>query len=228
MRNILTLVLFSFLILSCNKDEINSYDTITDFRDGTVYKTIKIGTQQWMAENLKYLPEVVDPSKISHTIAHYYVYSYNGMNAEEAKATDNYATYGVLYNRPAAMQGSSGSGLSPTGIQGVCPAGWHVPSDYEWKILINFLGSDASDKLREFGTKHWNHNMAATNTTGFTALPGGYYGQQGFGGIRNSAQWWSASSQKSYASAIHITSNSNMSFSPTYNNMGYSVRCIKD
>src|SRR5574344_844768 len=161
--------------------------TFTDDRDNKVYKWVKIGDQVWMAENLAYLPSVNMVADGSEDAAgsYYYVYGYDGTNVAEAKATDNYATYGVLYNWTAAMNGEASSTTNPSGIQGVCPAGWHLPSDAEWTELTDYLGgaSVAGGKLKETGTTHWNSpNTGATNETGFTALPGCYrYGDGTFG-----------------------------------------------
>src|SRR5690554_6700140 len=136
------------------------YSTIKDARDNQTYRIVTIGSQTWMAENLKYLPSVVGPETGSQTTPHYYVYGYNGTNVTDAKATANYNTYGVLYNWPAEMN--------------ACPDGWHLPSDAEWTELTDYLGGEsvAGGKLKETGTTHWaSPNTGATNETGFTALP---------------------------------------------------------
>ena len=159
-----------------------SFSSFTDPRDGNVYKTVTIGNQVWMAENLKYLPWVAEPGQSSSTSSYYYVYGYTGTSVPAAKATSNYSTYGVLYNWNAACTS--------------CPWGWHLPSDAEWTHLTDYLGgqSVAGGKLKETGTSHWNSpNIGATNETGFTALPGGfrnYYGD--FNYIGDYGYWWSA------------------------------------
>ena len=124
--------------------------TFIDSRDGNEYNWVQIGDQIWMAENLKYLPSVVGSGTGSETTPYYYVYGYDGTNVPDAKATDNYATYGVLYNWTAAMNGEASSKTNPSGIQGVCPAGWHLPSDAEWTELTDYLGgrSVAGGKLK--------------------------------------------------------------------------------
>jgi uncharacterized protein (TIGR02145 family) len=99
--------------------------TLTDPRDGATYRTVQIGAQCWLAENLRYLPAVCPATTTPDGSAFYYVYDYQGYNVEEAKATANYRNYGVLYNWPAALV--------------VCPAGWHLPSDAEWSALTDFL-----------------------------------------------------------------------------------------
>jgi uncharacterized protein (TIGR02145 family) len=169
-----------------------------DTRDGNVYNWVKIGNQIWMAENLSYLPCVNQVADGSEDAAgsYYYVYGYDGTNVTDAKATSNYTTYGVLYNWTAAMNGSASSSENHSGVQGVCPKGWYLPSDAEWTELTDYLGgtSVAGEKLKETGTTHWySPNAGATNETGFTALPGGSrYGNGTFGSFEGYGSWWSA------------------------------------
>ena len=214
------------------KDLLNN--GFTDPRDNNHYNVVKIGNQIWMAENLKYLPSVVGPGTGSQTTPHYYVYGYNGTNVTDAKATANYNIYGVLYNWPAAMNGAASSTTNPSGVQGVCPDGWHLPSDAEWTELTDYLGgtSDAGGKLKETGTTHWNSpNTSATNETGFTALPGGnrYY-DGSFDGIGSNGYWWSATEGDAadawYRFMIFI--NSNVYRDYYFKELGFSVRCVRD
>ncbi len=115
------------------------YERIADPRDGSVYKIITIGTQTWMAENLKYLPSVNKVESGSTTVPSYYVYDYDETDVAQAKINSNYKTYGVLYNWPAAMAGASSSQANPSGVQGSCPEGWHLPSNAEWTQLVNHM-----------------------------------------------------------------------------------------
>jgi uncharacterized protein (TIGR02145 family) len=164
--------------------------TMTDARDGKTYNTVTIGNQEWMAENLAYLPSVnmgADGSDDNTAGKYYYVYGYDGTNVTDAKATDNYTTYGVLYNWNAAMDGASTSSANPSGVQGVCPTSWHLPSDVEWTVLTDLLGGEsvAGGKLKETGTTHWNSpNTGATNS----GLPGGL--RSGSGGYFNGIGDW--------------------------------------
>lgn len=210
--------------------------TFIDSRDGNEYNWVQIGDQVWMAENLAYLPSVNMVADGSEDAAgsYYYVYGYDGTNVAEAKATGNYATYGVLYNWTAAMDGEASSKTNPSGIQGVCPAGWHLPSDAEWTELTVYLGgtSEAGGKLKETGTTHWTSpNTGATNETGFTALPGGnrdYYGT--FYDIGYYGYWWSATENYArYAWGRYMYYN-NYSVGRDYNGkeLGFSVRCVRD
>ena len=209
--------------------------TFIDSRDGNEYNWVQIGDQVWMAENLAYLPSVNMVADGSEDAAgsYYYVYGYDGTNVADAKATDNYATYGVLYNWTAAMDGEASSTTNPSGIQGVCPAGWHVPSDAEWTELTDYLGgTGAGGKLKETGTTHWaSPNTDATNETGFTALPGGYrYFSGNFSLIGNYGYWWSAT-ENSTSNAWYRYMNyygSSVNRIDTSKEDGFSVRCVRD
>ena len=208
--------------------------SFTDTRDGNTYKTVTIGNQVWMAENLRYLPSVIGPGTGSPTTPYYYVYGYDGTNVTDAKATANYTTYGVLYNWTAAMAGEASSTANPSGVQGVCPDGWHLPSDAEWTELTDYLGgtSDAGGKLKETGTTHWySPNTGATNETGFTALPGGNRGIYGaFYTIGNYGYWWSATEYDTDNAWNRYVSYGNSVVYSHYNDkeLGFSVRCLRD
>jgi len=210
--------------------------TFIDSRDGNEYNWVQIGDQVWMAENLAYLPSVNMVADGSEDAAgsYYYVYGYDGTNVADAKATDNYATYGVLYNWTAAMDGEASSTTNPSGIQGVCPTGWHLPSDAEWTELTDYLGgtSVAGGKLKETGTTHWaSPNTGATNETGFTALPGGGRSSSGnFSYIGYSGYWWSAteSNANNAWDRLMYCDYSNVTRDGSDKEVGFSVRCVRD
>jgi uncharacterized protein (TIGR02145 family) len=132
------------------------------------------------------------------------------------------------------MGGESSSASNPSGIQGVCPTGWHLPSDAEWTELTYYLGgtSDAGGKLKETGTTHWaSPNTGATNETGFTALPGGTrYLDGAFYSVGISGSWWSTTEfDTNYA--YYRGAGNDYSYVLISNNpkeLGFSVRCIKD
>ena len=196
-------------------------NTFTDPRDGIVYQTVTIGNQIWMAENLKYLPSVVDKGAESVTIPYYYVYDYDGKNVAVAKATAYYNTYGVLYNWVAAKT--------------ACPTGWHLPDDAEWTELTDYLGGAlvAGGKLKETGTTHWDDPNIATNESGFTALPGGwrYYYEGAWSGIGHAGYWWSATENGNYAKKIgmqHGTIGLVGGNVTRHKAFGQSVRCVRD
>jgi uncharacterized protein (TIGR02145 family) len=192
--------------------------SFTDIRDNHIYKTVKIGDQNWMAENLAFLTAVSPSSAGSGTSPHYYVYGYEGNSVAEAMIFDTYPTYGVLYNWPAAKT--------------ACPAGWHLPSLSEWNWLINYLGISVAGKMKEIGTAHWSTpNTAATNSSGFTALPGGYRGEQG--GFFNLSYWadfWTSTEDDTLRAFEKWLTAFNADIQPGsgIKSIGFSVRCLKD
>lgn len=200
-----------------------------DERDGQQYAWIKIGDQIWMAENLRYLPNVVGPNTISETTPYHYVYDYDGTDVNAAKATDNFAEYGVLYNHAAALQ--------------ACPEGWHLPTDAEWQELEMQMGLSASQantwgwrgsveggKLKEAGYDHWDEpNTGATNESGFAAFAGGNLAGDTFVGLRLYGLWWTSSTEGEGAWCRDL-GNINGGILRYYDNKacGFSIRCIKD
>jgi uncharacterized protein (TIGR02145 family) len=137
---------------------------LVDARDGQYYNTVQIGTQCWMAENLNIGTMIPGASDMmNNSTIEKYCYDDNTANCD---------VYGGLYQWNEMM------GYTTTqGTQGICPTGWHVPTDDEWDIMENYLGGFgvAGGKLKEAGTTHWNApNDGGTNISGFTALPGGY------------------------------------------------------
>jgi|JI10StandDraft_1071094.scaffolds.fasta_scaffold1018419_1 uncharacterized protein (TIGR02145 family) len=200
-----------------------TYGTMTD-QDGNTYKTITIGTQTWMAENLrttKYndgtaIPNVTDGVEWESLSTGAYC------NYENTTSTVTKATYGRLYNWYAVNTGK------------LAPKGWHVPSDAEWTQLTDYLGGEiaAGGKLKEAGTAHWHWGSpSATNETGFTALPGGLRDDYGtFYNFRSSGFWWS-STEFTAAGAlyryVHDFSSNVYNYSG-YKEWGFSVRCVRD
>ena len=207
---------------------------IQDSRDSQIYQYKTIGTQVWMTENLAYLPSVVGPGTGSTSEAYYYVYGYDGTDIAAAKATANYTTYGVLYNWTAAMAGATSSASNPSDRQGVCPSGWHLPSDAEWTTLTSYLGGEsvAGGKLKEAGTAHWTSpNTGATNESGFTALPGGYRYHNGTFILIGNYGYWSSSTEDN----VDYAWPRNLRYSGGYVSRvanskgdGLSVRCVRN
>jgi uncharacterized protein (TIGR02145 family) len=187
---------FYILQVSCEKENNVKHETLqfTDERDGNSYRYVQIGDQYWMAENLAYLPKVNTLDEgyedfINGNVKKlYYVYGYSGANIQEAKLSENYITHGVLYNWNAAMDGDSSSSKKTNEVQGVCPTGWHLPSEPEWEELINYLGGAtiAGQHLKD--TIIWFSGLnKADNSSGFSASPSGRaYFQNGgdFDGIK--------------------------------------------
>lgn len=231
----------SFITLtnySCKKDDNNSqdetstivfnpslsYGTTTD-QQGNSYKTITIGNQTWMAENLRVTRYnngadiariLVDSAWFNTTTGAYD--SYNSTNN-----ADTIRNFGLLYNWYAASSNK------------LAPAGWHVATQSEWDTLVAHLGgvSNAGGKLKETGLSHWGTpNNGATNESGFTALPGGrfYLTSTNFTNYSFSAYFWSATS---------YSGGEGIAYSVSYNDdalwkggiqkkNGFSVRCVKD
>lgn len=204
------------------------YSSFTDPRDGSIYKTIAIGNQVWMAENLKYLPKVDVPKMYSPKVPLFYVYGYDGTSIEEAKATDSYATYGVLYNWSAATNDNDTST-----VQGACPIGWHLPSVKEWEVLATNLDgpSIAGNKMKEEGTTHWvTAKDIGSNESGFTALPGGNRRFDKFYQLGEYGFWWTADEEQSNtAFSKRIQKDYPELFtSAEKKSEGYSIRCVKN
>ena len=241
--------IFPFLIMgvflvfasSCDKDKDNdpasnnptngkttavfnpsvTYGTMTD-QDGNVYKTVTIGTQTWMAENLKvtkYNDGIAIPNVTDNTA---WKELTTGALCDYANTPSNSETYGKLYNWYAVKTGK------------LAPKGWHVPSDAEWTELTNYLGgtSVAGGKLKETGTTHWaSPNTGATNETGFTALPGGNRGIYGaFYTIGNNGYWWSATESNANNAWYRLMycDYSNVTRDGSDKEVGFSVRCVRD
>lgn len=212
----------------------------TDPRDSTVYRVVAIGNQIWMAENLKYLPAVSHPSSGSYSSPHHYVYDYYGSNVSAAKSHPNYSAYGVLYNWAAAMAGSSSNSDNPSGVQGICPPGWHLPSDAEWVELTNYIGASGANtggKLKSTRTApdehpHWESpNAGATDEYGFSALPGGFRASdRKFYNIGYYGIWWTTSEIYTYnAWGKEISFDDGcVGEYRYYKALGLSVRCVMD
>lgn len=204
-----------------------------DTRDGNVYKTVKIGQQIWMAENLKYLPSVMPSTTGSKITPYYYVFGYNGKILEEAKAIGYYNKFGVLYNWPAAMAGSTSSTANPSGIQGICPSGWHLPSNDEWMQLIEYLGGRDRVGTKLFANNNWDlTDTEETNQSGFSAIPTGRRDEQfssfSFSIGVNYGFWWSATEFDSSRAEIVETSRNSAYTIDFFKDNGFCVRCVKD
>ncbi|HDZ41855.1 MAG TPA: hypothetical protein ENH59_09300 [Bacteroidetes bacterium] len=210
-------------------------NTFTDTRDGNIYRTVIIGQQVWLAENLRFLPSVVSPLTGSQSKPCYYVYGYNGTNAEAARKTATYSTYGVLYNWPAAVAEARGSNAVPGRVQGACPDGWHLPGDSEWTELIDFLqskgyaGTECTVLKARTG---WENDGNGTDIYGFSALPAGgrYTFIDPFNGLGKNGRYWS-STESSDTTAWYRTlgyHNYEVYRLDTDKELGFSVRCVKD
>lgn len=207
-------------------------------KDGNNYTIVETGTQTWMAENLKttHFADGVEITLVENntswgdltptSIAYCYY--------DNSSSYKN--TYGGIYTWNAAMNGAVSSGNNPSGVQGVCPVGWHLPGDAEWTELVDYFGgvSVAGGKMKEVGATLWDSpNTGATNESGFSALPGGYRNTNGnFLSMGNSAWFWSATRDNSGLGLpicyglIYNLADVERSL---YNRSGgFSVRCVKD
>ncbi len=198
-----------------------NYGSMID-QDGNTYATIKIGTQEWMAENLR-----TSTYRNGDPIANVTDYtSYWNLTSGAWSHINNdsqYETpYGKLYNWYAVAD-----------TRNICPFGWHVPTDAEWNVLKIYLGGGtAGREMRSIGTDYWKHpNYDATNESGFSGLPGGnryFSGTFDFDGTFGG--WWSTTTDGlDYARVrlLHFVDNDLMR-NDVKKNHGYSVRCIKD
>lgn len=200
---------------------------------GKNYSVVKIGIQVWMAENLAYLPAVRPAAQGSDIWPYHYVYGYEGTVPSSAREHQNFSTYGVLYNWAAAMAGSTSSNAVPSGVKGICPTGWHLPSNAEWTILSDFIGESAGAKIKETGTEHWfSPNDAATNETGFTARPSGIRDNDNarFTGLGSNAYFWTSTEGSTSFAWYRVLdmNNDNLTRLGIYKANGFSVRCVKD
>lgn len=200
----------------------NANGTVSDI-DGNIYHTITIGSQVWLAENLRTtryrngdpIEKISNNSRWSSTV--------NGAFCDYENDNTNFIKYSYLYNWYAVADSRN-----------IAPAGWHIPSDEEWARLINFLGGEriAGGKLKESGIDHWaTRTTGATNESGFTALPGGYRFNDGsFYYISYQAYWWSATPYSDSDAWFRNVFNDKISVTrDTFGkNLGFSVRCIKD
>jgi uncharacterized protein (TIGR02145 family) len=201
---------------------VNS-ETVTDI-DGNTYQTVTIGSQVWMAENLKVthyrngdeIPNVTNGTDWGNlTTGAYCNYNNN---------VSNVAVYGRLYTWDAVNDSRN-----------IAPAGWHVPSDAEWQTLVDYLGGQtiAGGKMKETGTAHWNSpNTGATNESGFSALPGGNRDSIGaFVAQGSNALFWSSTEGDTCGAwgrslSYEVSAVGQHNYGHKQN--GFSVRCVKD
>ena len=213
--------------------------TVTDY-DRNVYPTIQIGSQCWMKENLRSThysdgTAITAGNSSSTTVAYYYTLQGN-------------FNYGYLYNWKAVMRSSSSSQASPSGVQGICPNGWHVPSDAEWDELQNYVSNLSQYRCNDnntyiakalAATEGWSGSTSTcavgnaldnNNATGFSALPAGYYSGGSYTGLGTTSLFWSStesSNSNTYDRSLDY-SNAVMTRSSHVKSCGLSVRCLRD
>lgn len=219
----------TFLFSGCKKSDNGDTNnppvvTVKD-QDGNVYHTVKIGTQTWMVENLKttkyrngdLIPNITaDNQWIATTSGAYCMYE---------NSSDYGAIYGKLYNWAAVIDS-----------RGICPVGWHVPTETDWGTLSNFLNPNGEGneggKMKETGLAHWHSpNTGASNSSGFTALPGGYrsWNWGNFDGMTTYCYLGTSSLYQGHLNIHVIECNSvKLELIEVGKTAGVSIRCIKD
>jgi uncharacterized protein (TIGR02145 family) len=233
---LLVLAGLEFLVSGCRKDpDIPVSGTFIDSRDQKEYKWVIIGTQTWMSENLAWLPEVSPPVNGSDTTPYYYVFRFVGSDVVAARKWEYYRAFGVFYNWPAAMKGAGSSRSVPSGVQGVCPVGWHLPSDGEWDIMVNYLGGELTAGKKLKSISDWNKYDGVPgegdNFSGFNAIAAGCrQNEGGFYNLGNNALFWSSTDSTKYSAFNRYLGYTHNSVFRYFVNKGYgySIRCVKD
>lgn len=209
----------SLLWTGCEKDSVTNQqsNSLTDSRDGKTYATVTIGNQTWMAENL----------------------CYNATGSWLNPNNPN-SKYGRLYDWATVMNGANSSSFNPSGVQGICPNGWHLPSDAEWSVLEIELGMSSGDSIQGGwrgshgtamkSTTGWDSSGNGTNSSGFNVLPAGLYGSGNFYGLGSDALFISATEYSSISpwNRSLYSGYVGVSRSATGGTGGYSCRCVKD
>ena len=196
--------------------------TMTD-TDGNVYHTVKIGTQIWTKENLKTEHYNDGASILNVTDSMEWINLTTGAYCWYKNNASNKSTYGALYNWYTVNTGK------------LAPKGWHVPTEAEWDTLVEYLGGSyiAGGALKDTGTAYWQSpNEGATNSSGFSALPGSYRTSSGrFDKIGIYGYWWSATAyDASYAYScylFYLYSGLNGNYA-NGKGCGFSVRLVRD
>ncbi len=209
--------------------------TVTDV-DGNTYQVVEIAEKCWMAENLATL-HYADGTPVEKVELQT---EWDNLVASDAafcwyendKATYG-STYGALYTWAAATRSQDGEPSDPHRVQGICPEGWRLPSDQEWEDMETTLGGSnkAGGKLKITDTLYWKSpNTGATNSTGFSALPGGTRGSFGsFSGVRKYGYFWTSSSYDSKEAwgRILLSKYEYVTRAHDMKTSGFSVRCVK-
>jgi len=212
------------LAVRCKKEDnivVIPVNSIKDI-DGNIYKTVNIGLQVWMAENLKVTHfRNGEPIPYANEWGHWMTHN-NAACCDYNSHPGNIKFFGKLYN-----------GYAVTDKRNIAPEGWHVASDTEWDALASYLGgyTIAGGKLKDTTISWIKPNAGATNESGFSAQPGGYrffYSQ--YSDANKGAFWWTSTEYDSAYIGFRVLRNSHTYLfgSKTYKGYGYSVRCVKD
>jgi uncharacterized protein (TIGR02145 family) len=226
---------------SCGAENVHNpnlnYGTMTD-QDGNVYKTIVIGDQEWMAENLKVshyrngdlIPNISDNEEWASGITSGFTTGASCWYNNDSASYD--CPYGKLYNYFAVADSRN-----------LCPSGWHVPTDAEWNELLIYLDSTygpietsgfqagiGGGVMQSIGTYYWQYpNQLSTNSSGFSGLPSGVRIGDFYGGLGTNGHWWSSTLiDVENAWYTYLTNYNSVGSGPYRYRSGYSVRCLKD
>lgn len=217
--------------------------TVTDV-DGNIYHTVQIGRQCWMKENMR-ATRYADSSSIqyglntSKDVASWYYPRKDSLNKE---------LYGLLYNWKAVMGNSHSSNLNPSGVQGICPTGWHVPSDAEWLQLLTYVSNQSkyvcgenTDNIAKStaSTFGWvssdafcsvGNDMNSNNATGFSVPPAGAFSGKSYFGFNGECNFWSTTLNGSEYAYLRWWDCKYANIQRVYSGIsfGYSVRCLRD
>ncbi len=243
-----TVLLTVILFINTVKAQFTCGDSLLDVRDGQKYATVLIGEQCWMAENLNIGTMISSTTggqlQTDNDTIEKYCYDNNTANCD---------IYGGLYEWDEMMQFNPTDNDTTGTTQGICPAGWHIPTHHEWTTLeraictsgtcapdfpydfttYGWQGTDEGGKLKETGTIHWTSpNTGATNESGFTALPGASrgYSDGSFDYLGNYATFWSATERaasNAWYRYLHYINADVCRYDHSKTN-GRSVRCVKD
>jgi uncharacterized protein (TIGR02145 family) len=206
------------------------FGTMTDSRDGKTYETVRLNNQVWMAQNLDYdVPGV-------------YTNSTGSVVDTANPAAPVCGKYGRLYDWSTLMNGDNSSASNPSNVQGICPNGWHLPSDAEWKELEMNLGMSSTEANNTYwrgtdqgtqmrSTADWYFNGTGTNSSGFNVLPAGSYDGM-FTSITYGSTFWSSTTDPANAGTSWgrylewgISTVERLAYA---NHNGCSCRCVQD
>lgn len=200
--------------------DASTAETITDV-DGNVYRTVKIGNQVWMMENLR-TTHYRDGTIIQNVTGNSdWAMQSNGAYCNYNNNLELGKVYGFLYNWYAVNS-----------TRQLAPQGWHIPTSAEWLILYNYIGGDrySGGKIQESGTSHWVSDTGASNITQFSGLPAGRRNANGtYEGIAYDGNWWTGTTTPNGAAWYYnLYVKGYIEIAESIKSLGYSVRCIKD
>jgi len=224
MKTIFFIWFLALLALAAGAQKADSNSCTNIQYGGQNIRTVMIGSQCWMKDNLN-IGNWTDQSQIQkqtdNEIIEKYCFGNDFVNCDQ---------WGGLYQWDEAMQY-----VQTENAQGICPGGWHIPSSEDWKTLIRFLGGDdmAGGKMKYTGSNGWQlPNVGATDLSGFAALPGGYFdfmAQQWHDQNRNGYFWSSETITKGTSVAMTLSyRTSDIDLYEEYNPSALSVRCVRN